>query len=47
MADKEPAGTQSDTAPETEPQEPQPPADVPEPVDELDEPTIDSLWLPL
>jgi hypothetical protein len=44
VPDEEPAETQAHIAPETEAEEPQPPADVPEPVDELDEPTIDSLW---
>ena len=44
MPDEEPAATQADIAPETEAEESQPPADVPEPEDELDEPTNDSLW---
>jgi len=44
VPDEEPAETQADIAPETEAEEPQPPADVPEPGDELDGPTIDSLW---
>jgi hypothetical protein len=45
VPDEEPAETQPDIAPETETAEaePQPPT-VPEPGDELDEPTIDSLW---
>jgi hypothetical protein len=38
---------QANTAPETERQQTQPPADITEPVDEPDEPTIDNLWLPL
>ena len=47
VADEEPAETQADAAPGTETGEPQLPADVPQLVDELDEPMIDNLWLPL
>jgi hypothetical protein len=44
VPDEEPPETQVAIASETEAEEPQPPADVPAPGDELDEPTIDSLW---
>ena len=46
MPDEEPAETQPDIAPEAEAkaENPQPPAGVPEPGHELDEPAIDSLW---
>jgi hypothetical protein len=44
VPDEEPAETQVDIAPATEAEEPQPPADVAEPGDELDEPAIYSLW---